>query len=94
MYLHARPQMMHASAGGEVAEGSIVKFGTLLDIPRVQGLIAHDADWYNANKGGEAFFPGMISPSAHFSEQLWSPYRLHLSPSSQMTHLLPIAHDL
>ena len=46
----------------EVAEESIRRIGKLLDISRVQVLIAHDVDWYDANKGGDAFFPGTIPP--------------------------------
>ena len=46
----------------EVAEESIRRIGKLLDISRVQVLIAHDFNWYNANKGGGSFFPGTIPP--------------------------------
>ncbi|KIJ20844.1 hypothetical protein PAXINDRAFT_25650, partial [Paxillus involutus ATCC 200175] len=47
-------------ANKEVADESIRRIGKLLGIPRVQILIAHDYNWYNANKGGKAFFPGTI----------------------------------
>lgn len=46
----------------EAAEESIRRIGRLLDISRVQVLIAHDVNWYDANKGGDSFFPGTIPP--------------------------------
>ncbi|KIJ65714.1 hypothetical protein HYDPIDRAFT_110862 [Hydnomerulius pinastri MD-312] len=51
-----------AHVNREVAEETIRRIGKLLKLPRVQVLIAHDYDWYNANRGGVAFFPGIISP--------------------------------
>ncbi|KAH7909074.1 beta-lactamase-like protein [Hygrophoropsis aurantiaca] len=46
----------------EQAEDTIRRMGLLLKIPRVQVLIAHDYVWYDANKGGSAFLPGVIPP--------------------------------
>jgi hypothetical protein len=35
----------------------------LSEIPGVFVLLAHDWEWYEANKGGSAFFPGTIPPA-------------------------------
>ncbi|KAH9858561.1 beta-lactamase-like protein [Lenzites betulinus] len=42
------------------AEAHIARIRTLLKEPRVRVLLAHDAPWYEKNKGGDAFFPGRI----------------------------------
>ncbi|KAI0762011.1 beta-lactamase-like protein [Trametes elegans] len=41
----------------------IRRVGSLLGVPRVQVLLAHDWEWYEANKGGGAFLPGKIPPA-------------------------------
>lgn len=46
----------------EKAIEHIRRVAALLSVPRVHVLLAHDAEWYEANKGGEAFFPGVIPP--------------------------------
>ncbi|KAH7909072.1 beta-lactamase-like protein [Hygrophoropsis aurantiaca] len=46
----------------EIAVDTIRRIGMLLKIPRVQVLIAHDYVWYETNKGGPAFLPGVIPP--------------------------------
>ncbi|KAI1789974.1 Metallo-hydrolase/oxidoreductase [Ganoderma leucocontextum] len=38
------------------------RVAALLGLPRVHVLLAHDAEWYEANRGGQAFFPGVIPP--------------------------------
>ncbi|OBZ71295.1 N-acyl homoserine lactonase AttM [Grifola frondosa] len=40
----------------------IRRVGTLLKIPKVHVLLAHEKEWYEKNKGGDAFFPGTIPP--------------------------------
>lgn len=46
----------------EVAEENIRRMRSLLDVPRVQVLIAHDAVWYQENKDKEVFLPHKIPP--------------------------------
>jgi hypothetical protein len=46
----------------EVAEENIRRMRSLLDIPRVQVLIAHDSDWYQENKDKKVFLPHRIPP--------------------------------
>ena len=46
----------------EVAEENIRRMRSLLDIPRVQIMIAHDAVWYQENKDKEVFLPHKIPP--------------------------------
>ncbi|KAG8220915.1 beta-lactamase-like protein [Butyriboletus roseoflavus] len=46
----------------ELAMENIRRIRSLLTIPKVQVLIAHDAPWYEANRGGPAFLPGVIPP--------------------------------
>ncbi|KAG1836632.1 beta-lactamase-like protein [Suillus subalutaceus] len=43
---------------------NIARIRSLLGIPRVQVLIAHDSKWYEENKGSAAFLPGTIPPLA------------------------------
>lgn len=45
----------------EVAAETIRHIADLLTIPRVRVLLAHDAEWYEHNKGGSQFWPGKIS---------------------------------
>ncbi|KAG1876511.1 hypothetical protein DFJ58DRAFT_754663 [Suillus subalutaceus] len=45
----------------EKAVENIARIRSLLGIPRVQVLIAHDSKWYE-NKGSAAFLPGIIQP--------------------------------
>ncbi|KAG2129083.1 beta-lactamase-like protein [Suillus bovinus] len=47
----------------EKAVENITRIRSLLEIPRVQVLIAHDSKWYEENKGS-AFLPGIIPPLA------------------------------
>ncbi|KAI0057363.1 Metallo-hydrolase/oxidoreductase [Artomyces pyxidatus] len=42
------------------SERHIARIGELTKDPRVRVLIAHDGGWYNANKGGPAYFPGVL----------------------------------
>ncbi|KAG1877304.1 hypothetical protein F4604DRAFT_670387 [Suillus subluteus] len=46
----------------EVAEENIHRMRLLLEVPRVQVLIAHDIVWYGENKGKEVFLPHIIPP--------------------------------
>ncbi|KAI0662115.1 Metallo-hydrolase/oxidoreductase [Cubamyces menziesii] len=46
----------------EKAEEHIRLARTLLDVPKVLVLLAHDYGWYEENKGGEGFLPGCIAP--------------------------------
>jgi hypothetical protein len=47
----------------EKAVENIARIRSLLGIPRVQVLIAHDSKWYEENKES-AFLPGIIPPLA------------------------------
>lgn len=40
----------------------IKRVGSLLKVPGVHVLLAHDWQWYEENKGGDAFLPGFIPP--------------------------------
>ena len=51
---------IHADKG--VAEETIRRMRSLLEIPRVQVLIAHDSVWYQENKDKEVFLPHKIPP--------------------------------
>ncbi|KAI0267007.1 hypothetical protein BC834DRAFT_842728 [Gloeopeniophorella convolvens] len=42
------------------AEAHIVRVRTLLDVPRVRVLLAHNLPWYEENRGGDAFLPGRL----------------------------------
>ncbi|KAF9454722.1 Metallo-hydrolase/oxidoreductase [Macrolepiota fuliginosa MF-IS2] len=44
----------------ELAEQTILRVREIMKLPRVRVLIAHDAPWYDENRGGPAFFPGNI----------------------------------
>ncbi|KAI0800188.1 Metallo-hydrolase/oxidoreductase [Fomes fomentarius] len=44
------------------AEAHIARVRELLYMLKVQVLLAHDWVWYEANKGGDAFLPGIIPP--------------------------------
>ncbi|KAG2145138.1 beta-lactamase-like protein [Suillus clintonianus] len=44
----------------ELALENIRRIRGLLSNPKVQVLIAHDVPWYKENKGGPAFYPGVI----------------------------------
>ncbi|KAG2352672.1 beta-lactamase-like protein [Suillus spraguei] len=46
----------------EVAEENIRRMRSLLEIQRVQVLVAHDIVWYAENKGKEVFLPHTIPP--------------------------------
>ncbi|EGN96610.1 hypothetical protein SERLA73DRAFT_93143 [Serpula lacrymans var. lacrymans S7.3] len=60
--LDAAGHIQCSHANKEDAAETIRRIGSLLNVPRVQILIAHDSSWYNENKGGPAFFPGTIPP--------------------------------
>ncbi|KAI0629942.1 Metallo-hydrolase/oxidoreductase [Trametes polyzona] len=46
----------------EQAEEQIRRVRQLLDDPKILVLLAHDCNWYEANKDGTSFFPGIIPP--------------------------------
>ena len=50
--------LMHADK--DAAEENLGRVRALLRVPKVQVLITHDVPWYEANKGGAAFLPGVI----------------------------------
>ncbi|KAI8986265.1 beta-lactamase-like protein [Trametes punicea] len=50
----------HTSKDDAVAH--IRRIGSLLGVPKVHVLLAHDWEWYEQNKGGSAFLPGTIPP--------------------------------
>lgn len=47
-------------ANKELALVNIQRIRGLLSNPKVQVLIAHDVTWYEENRGGPAFYPGVI----------------------------------
>jgi len=47
----------------DVAAEHIRRVGELRRMNEVHVLVAHDYEWYNANKGGSAFLPGRIPPA-------------------------------
>ncbi|KAI0633702.1 beta-lactamase-like protein [Trametes polyzona] len=55
---HPKVGCMHKDPAAAVAHVERIK--ELLKNPRVRVLLAHDIPWYNANKGGPAFWPGTI----------------------------------
>ncbi|OSD02315.1 Metallo-hydrolase/oxidoreductase [Trametes coccinea BRFM310] len=55
-------KMLCAHAHKDDAVEHIRRVGALLKMPKVHVLLAHDLDWYGANKGGPAFLPGVIPP--------------------------------
>ena len=46
----------------DAAMAHLERVKALVGVPGVQVLLAHDWEWYEANRGGPAFFPGTISP--------------------------------
>ena len=55
------PHFGCAHVDPEAAEEHMERIKTLIkENPRVRVLLAHDEVWYNANKGGPAFWPGKI----------------------------------
>ncbi|PIL34060.1 hypothetical protein GSI_03769 [Ganoderma sinense ZZ0214-1] len=55
------PHFGCAHADPEAAAEHMERIKTLVrENPRVRVLLAHDEVWYNANKGGTAFWPGTI----------------------------------
>ncbi|GJE96191.1 metallo-hydrolase/oxidoreductase [Phanerochaete sordida] len=54
--------MLCAHAHKDDAVEHIRRVGSLLKVPRVHVLLAHDWEWYEENKGGAAFLPGKIPP--------------------------------
>ncbi len=55
-------KMVCAHTDKDKAVAHIARVRQLLGVPKVQVLLAHDYVWYEANKGGEAFLPGVIPP--------------------------------
>ena len=53
-------RMMCAHASKEEAVEHIARVGSLLKVPKVRVLLAHDWEWYEQNRGGPAFLPGVI----------------------------------
>ena len=47
----------------DVAIEHMRRVGSLLEVPKVQVLLGHDCKWYEENKGGSAFLPGVIPPA-------------------------------
>ena len=45
----------------EKAEATIKHIADVLTLPRVKVILAHDAEWYEKNKGGDQFWPGKIT---------------------------------
>ena len=43
-------------------EATIKRIADVLTLPRVKVILAHDAEWYEENKGGGQFWPGKITP--------------------------------
>lgn len=60
--LDAQGHMLCAHADKDAAVEHIGRVGALLKMPKVHVLLAHDWEWYEKNKGGEAFLPGKITP--------------------------------
>ncbi|KAF7330833.1 N-acyl homoserine lactonase AttM [Mycena venus] len=54
--------MLCAHVNKEVAITHIERVGSLMKVPGVHVLVAHDWRWYEENKGGDAYFPGKIPP--------------------------------
>ncbi|KAH8107014.1 beta-lactamase-like protein [Cristinia sonorae] len=46
----------------EAAMEHVLGVRTLLTVPKVHVLLAHDWEWFEENKDGEAFLPGSIPP--------------------------------
>lgn len=51
-----------AHADLPTAERTIAAVRELMKLDRVEVIIAHDAEWYEKNRGGKAFWPGKIEP--------------------------------
>ncbi|KLO12234.1 Metallo-hydrolase/oxidoreductase [Schizopora paradoxa] len=51
-----------AHADQPMAERTIVAVQEFMKLEMTEVIIAHDAEWYAVNKGGEYFWPGKISP--------------------------------
>lgn len=58
---HGGTKCMHRDR--EQAEATIRRITDVLTLPRVQVILAHDAEWYEKNKGGGEFWPGRINSS-------------------------------
>ncbi|KAJ7471314.1 beta-lactamase-like protein [Mycena galericulata] len=54
--------MICAHVNKEAAIKHIERVGSLMKIPGVHVLMAHDWRWYEENKGGNSYFPGKIAP--------------------------------
>lgn len=46
--------------GASCMRTGTLQMRALVQVGKVQVLIAHDVPWYEANKGGPAFLPGVI----------------------------------
>ncbi|KAI5120104.1 hypothetical protein M0805_002188 [Coniferiporia weirii] len=44
----------------ELAAENIRRIADVMTLPRVRVILAHDNEWYEGNKGGDAFWPGKI----------------------------------
>ncbi|KAI0738714.1 Metallo-hydrolase/oxidoreductase [Daedaleopsis nitida] len=53
-------EVLCAHADKERAVEHIRRTGSLLGVPRVHVLLAHDREWYEKNRGGPALLPGVI----------------------------------
>lgn len=52
-----------AHADKPAAERTIAAVQEFMKLEKTEVIIAHDAEWYALNKGGEAFWPGNILPA-------------------------------
>ncbi|TCD61671.1 hypothetical protein EIP91_008093 [Steccherinum ochraceum] len=59
---HPKHGLVCAHEDFEAAKVHVERVRALVEVPRVLVLIAHDWEWFEANKGGEAFLPGRIPP--------------------------------
>ncbi|KAI0650941.1 Metallo-hydrolase/oxidoreductase [Trametes meyenii] len=53
-------KMLCAHASKDDAIEHIRRVGSLLKVPKVHVLLAHDVEWYEKHKNGPAFLPGVI----------------------------------
>ncbi|EKM58491.1 uncharacterized protein PHACADRAFT_90578, partial [Phanerochaete carnosa HHB-10118-sp] len=60
--IDASGQSLCAHEHKDIAIEHIRRVGSLLKVPKVHVLLAHDWEWYE-NKGGGAFLPGVIPPA-------------------------------
>ncbi len=53
-------KMLCAHVSKDDAIEHIRRVGSLLKVPKVLVLLGHDSEWYERNKNGPAFLPGVI----------------------------------